>query len=350
MAWQIGRADGRCPSELSVMVRVRATQRHRCGLGSAAAVMRLGGGELLLVMTGPVVRLGLALLLAGLALPARAEPAPAHALAMLSEPKYGPDFTHFDYVDPNAPKGGTLVLSAIGHASTASIPTSCKGIAGGRASLAVRDPDRAVAGRAVHRVRPDRRDHRDARGPLLGRFTLRPEARWHDGQPITADDVIFSFETLRPRATRSTAPTTPTSAKAEAAGERQVQFTFDAGRQPRAAADRGPAAGAAQALLREARLRPRRRSSRRSAAAPYRIKSFEPGRSITYERVRGLLGRGSAGQPRPQQLRRDPLRLLPRRRRRARGVQGRASTTSASRTRPSSGPRRYDRPGVRRAA
>src|SRR5690606_12960241 len=60
----------------------------------------------------------------------------AHAIAMHGEPKYGPDITHFDYVNPNAPKGGTLVLAASGTFDTFN-PFNAKGTAGAGATIAV---------------------------------------------------------------------------------------------------------------------------------------------------------------------------------------------------------------------
>src|SRR3546814_20213835 len=70
------------------------------------------------------------------------EPAPpsqkihkAHAIAMHGEPAYGPDFKHFDYVNPNAPKGGTLILSADGTFDTFN-PFTAKGTAAASAGIA----------------------------------------------------------------------------------------------------------------------------------------------------------------------------------------------------------------------
>ena len=293
MAWQIGRADGRCPSELSVMVRVRATQRHRCGLGSAAAVMRLGGGELLLVMTGPVVRLGLALLLAGLALPARAEPAPAHALAMLSEPKYGPDFTQFDYVDPNAPKGGTLVLGDEGSFDSFN-PYILKGVAASGASLpfetltvqSLDEPFSEYGLIAETILVPEDRSWVE--------FRLRPEARWHDGQPITVDDVIFSFETLTKKGHPRYRAYYANVTKAEATGERQVRFTFD-----NSGVNRELPLIVGQLPVLPKHYYEKIEFDRNTldpplGSGPYRIKSFDAGRSVTYERVADYWGKDLA--------------------------------------------------------
>ena len=99
-------------------------------------------------------------------------------------------------------------------------------------------------------------------------FTLGPEARWHDGKPITAEDVIFSFETLTTKGHPHYRSYYANVVKAEKTGEREVTFTFDGGVNRELPLIIGAAAGAAEALLRGARLRRRRRSSRRSAAGP----------------------------------------------------------------------------------
>ena len=78
-----------------------------------------------------------------------------------------PGFTHFDYVDPNAPKGGSMALSAVGTFDSIN-PFILRGTPAPGSALVVRDADHAVAGRAVLRVRADRPDHR-------GRPTI---ARW----------------------------------------------------------------------------------------------------------------------------------------------------------------------------
>ena len=151
---------------------------------------------------------GLALLLALAAVPAGAEtedPIGAadagqtiqrtHAIAMHGEPKYGAGFTHFDYVNPNAPKGGTLRLSARGTFDTFN-PYNAKGTSA------------AGAGQAIETLMTSSADEPFTRYGLLAEsievpddrswiiFHLRPEARWHDGEAVTADDVVFSFNTL----------------------------------------------------------------------------------------------------------------------------------------------------------
>ena len=93
--------------------------------------------------------------------------------------------------------------------------------------------------------------------PLLGHLHAAPEARCHDGKPITADDVIWTFDIAQgqgPAVLRLYYARRRQGV--EKVGERTVKFTFKPRRQPRAAADHRPAAGAAEALLGDARLRP----------------------------------------------------------------------------------------------
>ena len=81
------------------------------------------------MVLGSAFRILLLLLVALAAAPARA--APEHAIAMLSQPKYGPDFTHFDYANPNAPKGGTLAEFGDRHVRQPE-PVHRQGRGGGR--------------------------------------------------------------------------------------------------------------------------------------------------------------------------------------------------------------------------
>ena len=80
-------------------------------------------------------------------------------------------------------------------------------------------------------------------------FTLRPQARFHDGSPITVEDVIWTFETLKTKGRPFYRAYYAQVAKAEKVGARTVRFAFEAGGQPRAAADRRPAARAVPGVL-----------------------------------------------------------------------------------------------------
>lgn len=123
------------------------------------------------------------------------DPKSQHGIAMHGDLKYGADFKHFDYVNPNAPKGGKIRLGAIGGFDSLN-PFIVKGNAAGGAAfvydtLLTSSADEAFSeyGLLAETVRvPDDRSWVE--------FKLRDEARWHDGKPITADDVIFSFNIM----------------------------------------------------------------------------------------------------------------------------------------------------------
>ncbi|MHA1600674.1 MAG: ABC transporter substrate-binding protein, partial [Alphaproteobacteria bacterium] len=113
----------------------------------------------------------------------------AHAIAMHGEPKYGPDFTHFDFLNPDAPKGGSVRLSSRGTFDSFNryIP---KGTAAGIGyqTLLLHGEDEAFT---LYGLIAESMEWPEDRSWII--FNLRPEARWHDGVPITADDVIYSL-------------------------------------------------------------------------------------------------------------------------------------------------------------
>ncbi|HCC60987.1 MAG TPA: hypothetical protein DEQ55_04030 [Pseudomonas sp.] len=131
------------------------------------------------------------LLLTGLA-----EAAPQHALTLYGEkPKYPPGFAHFEYVNPDAPKGGTLRQAGFGSFDSLN-PFINKGVAADDIGLVYDtlttnslDEPFTVYGLLAEKIE---------KGPNNEwvRFYLRPEARFHDGEPVEAEDVVFSFETL----------------------------------------------------------------------------------------------------------------------------------------------------------
>ena len=122
--------------------------------------------------------------------------AATHGMSLFGDLKYGPDFKHFDYVNPDAPKGGTIRYSAIGTFDTLNpfvikgIPAA--GIGGIFDTLTVRSEDEPSSeyGLVAETIElaPDK---------LSVLYTLRKEARFHDGTPMTPQDVVWTFETLR---------------------------------------------------------------------------------------------------------------------------------------------------------
>ncbi|MCG8594652.1 MAG: extracellular solute-binding protein [Kiloniellales bacterium] len=236
---------------------------------------------------------GLALLLALAARPADAEiEGPigaadadqkihrAHAIAMHGEPQYGPDFTHFDYVNPNAPKGGTLRTAAQGSFDSFN-PWIPKGDAvrlGGDTLLV----DGADEPFTMYCLICETVEWPEDRSWIT--FHLRPEARWHDGEPITPEDVIFSLETLKEKGRPFFRFYYGSIARAEKVGPRSVRFVFgeEDNRELPLIAGQMP-------------ILPKHYWESRDFTAttlepplisgPYRIVDWEPGRFIVRERV-----------------------------------------------------------------
>lgn len=118
-----------------------------------------------------------------------------HALSLGDPPKYGPDFSHFSYVNPDAPKGGAVRFATVGTFDSLN-PFIVKGVAASGIGLLFDtlttgsdDEPFAEYGLLAESVTI-------AKDRTWVRFTLRPEARFHNGATVTAEDVVFSFQTL----------------------------------------------------------------------------------------------------------------------------------------------------------
>jgi microcin C transport system substrate-binding protein len=151
-----------------------------------------------------------------------------HGLSAFGDLAYPPDFQHFAYVNPDAPKGGTFSLMGWGGVTTFDSLNNyiLKGDAAQGLELlfdtlmtrAADEPDAAyglVAKGAE--VAPD---------GMSVTFTLRPEAKFNDGSPLTADDAVFSFETLKTKGHPIYAQTLADVVKAEALDPHTVRYTF----------------------------------------------------------------------------------------------------------------------------
>lgn len=214
-----------------------------------------------------------------------------HATGLTGEPKYPPGFPHFDYVNPSAPKGGVARFGAQGGFDTFN-PILPKGnpAAGGLYlydSLTKPSFDEldisATYGLLAEAIRypPDYSSVT---------FRLRPEARWHDGQPVTAEDVVWSFE--------QTVKHSPNSrfyygdvVGAAVTGEGEVTFSFKMKGNRELPHIMGQLDVLPKHWWEGTDAQGRKRDISQSTlepplgSGPYRIKSFEPARSVIYERV-----------------------------------------------------------------
>jgi microcin C transport system substrate-binding protein len=227
-----------------------------------------------------------------------AEEAPwRHGISLFGDLKYPADFRHFDYVNPNAPSGGIVRQVAVGtYDNFNPVPQGVKGnLAAGldllfeplmAASLDEPSSEYGLIAEAA-RFPPDF---------SLVTYRLRREARWHDGTPITADDVIFSFEAFKANHPQYAAYYRHV-VRAEKTDEREVTFTFDAPR------NRELPQIVGQFLIlpkhwfegRDAGGRPRDVAATTLepplGSGPYRIATFVAGRDVVYERVKDYWGK-----------------------------------------------------------
>ncbi|MBV8133325.1 MAG: ABC transporter substrate-binding protein [Alphaproteobacteria bacterium] len=209
--------------------------------------------------------------------------AATHGMSLFGDLKYGPDFKHFDYVNPDAPKGGTMRYSALGTFDTLNpfvikgIPAA--GISGIFDTLTVRSEDEPSSeyGLVAEKIEsaPDK---------LSVLYTLRKEARFHDGTPMTPEDVVWTFETLRAKGQPMYRSYYGDVIKAEKEGERGVRFSF------KSADNRElPQIIGEMPVLSKAYWSGRDFAGTTLdpplGSGPYKIEALDPGRSITYRLV-----------------------------------------------------------------
>jgi len=157
---------------------------------------------------------------------AQADESQCHtAISLIGDPKYGPDFKHFDWVNPDAPKGGTLRQWADGTFDTLN-PLSDKGVKAGGLnliydSLFASSPDEPST---MYGLIAECASYPADFSSVT--FKLRPEAKFNDGTPITPEDVIFSFDESK-KVNPFFAFYYKNVEKAEKTGDHEVKFTFD---------------------------------------------------------------------------------------------------------------------------
>ena len=221
-----------------------------------------------------------------------------HGLSLFGDLKYPQGFKHFDYVNPNAPKGGTVRMIAFG-----TFDNFNEVVAGLKGSIA------AGSGMISDTLLVSSLDEVSTEYGLIAEavshppdfasatFRLRANARHHDGKPITVADVIFSMESFK-KHNPSMAAYYRHVVKTEQTGEREVTFTFDA-----------PGNREMPMIIGQLNILPRHwwegtdgAGKKRDVGATtlepplgngaYRIKEFVAGRTVVYERVKDYWATG----------------------------------------------------------
>jgi microcin C transport system substrate-binding protein len=234
--------------------------------------------------------------------PAHAQAAPdglvwRHAMSLFGDAKYPTDYKRFDYVNPDAPKGGAVRQLEIGTFDNFNpVIAGLKGsIASGvgliNQSLTSQSLDEVATS---YGLLAEAAAHPDDFSYVI--YRLRANARWHDGKPVIPADVIFSFDALKKNSPMYSAYYTHIT-KCEQVGDRDVKFTFD-----------GPGNRELPLIAGEVTVFPKHwwegtdaQGRKRDISAttlepplgsgPYRIKEFVAARSMVLERVPDYWGK-----------------------------------------------------------
>jgi microcin C transport system substrate-binding protein len=220
-----------------------------------------------------------------------------HGLSLFGEPHYPKGFKHFDYVNPAAPQTG--VVREIAFGTFDNFNTVISGVKGNLAQGTELFVESLMASAldevsTEYGLLAEAVSHPDDHSSVT--YRLRATARWQDGQPVTAEDVVYSFDTFKKNSPQLAAYYRHVT-KAEKTGEREVTFSFD-----------GPGNRELPQIVGQLPVLPKhwwegadKAGKKRDVAqttlepplgsGPYRIKEFSPGRNIVYEKVPDYWGK-----------------------------------------------------------
>jgi peptide/nickel transport system substrate-binding protein len=225
-----------------------------------------------------------------LALSSFAAAAPRHGIAMHGEPALPPDFSHLPYANPDAPQGGELRQAVTGSFDSVN-PFIVKGAAAAGVRTYVFE---SLLGRnwgepfSLYGLLAETIEVSDDRQSFT--FRLRPEAKFSDGTPVTAADVVFSLETLRDKGRPNFKNSYSKITRIETPDERTITFTQEAG-------DRElPLIVGLMPILSKASWEGKDFAQTTLApitgSGPYVMEAIKAGESITYRRNPDYWGKG----------------------------------------------------------
>jgi microcin C transport system substrate-binding protein len=220
-----------------------------------------------------------------------------HGMSLFGDLKYPPGFKHFDYINPDAPKGGAVRMT--GSGTYDNFNPVVAGLKGSTAQAIDLIYDTLMVGSldevtSTYGLLAESVTYPDDYSSVT--YRLRQIAKWHDGKPVTPEDVIFSFNAFKANNPRYAAYYQHV-VKAEKTGEHDVTFTFDM-----------PGNRELPQIVGEINVLPKhwfegtdKAGNKRNVAnttlepplgnGAYRIKEFVPGRSVVYERVKDYWGK-----------------------------------------------------------
>ncbi|ERP95234.1 hypothetical protein Q666_00605 [Marinobacter sp. ES-1] len=217
--------------------------------------------------------------------PAAANPGPVHGIAMHGELKYPENFSHFDYVNPEAPKGGTLRMAVVANGFDSFNPFVIRGVAAAGISTYVYDTlleSSADEPFSEYGLIAESIEMPEDRSYVV--FNLREQARFQDGEAITAEDVEFSYRILTTEGHPFYRNYYADVSKVTVEGRHRIRFDFGETKNREL-----------PLILGQMPVMPAHYWADREfegngldipvGSGPYRIDSYDAGRSVTYERV-----------------------------------------------------------------
>ncbi len=209
---------------------------------------------------------------------------PVHGLAMHGEPKYGADFTHLEYTNPDAPKGGQIRLATSGTFDSLN-QFALKGVAAPGLGMVYQtlmantdDEPFSEYGLVAKTI-----EMPEDRSFVV--FNLREEAKWNDGKPLTADDVVWSFTTLMEKGHPFYRAYYANVKEAVAENPHRVKFAFNMAGNRELPLIMGQMPVLPKHFW-EGKNFEASTLEKPLGSGPYEVKSVDNGRRIVYERVK----------------------------------------------------------------
>jgi len=213
---------------------------------------------------------------------------PIHGLAMHGQAKYAANFKHFNYVNPKAPKGGDVKLATTGSFDSFNNfiikGEAAAGLGNLYDTLLVPSADEAFS---VYGLLAESIETPEDRSWV--QFVIRKEARWHDGEPVTADDLIWSFNTLIKKGQPFYRYYYSSVAKVEKIDTLTVRFTFKTGENRELPLIIGQIPVLPKHYWQDKDFS-KTSLEKPLGSGPYKIEKFEAGRFVKYKRIADYWG------------------------------------------------------------